>query len=153
MLQTAQIAQEEQYLNILTSSQAAASIDIIEKSNQRLFHFNNPLFGKVTPLYYKKRIHLQFSISEKYRAHYVMIKGLIEFHRSKDFSFNYNASHRAFEIDVDVNQLEELSLFLSKVLVWLQRETRFRLALKIALEFENRYRLERDSVYELLKRN
>ena len=153
MLQTAQIAREEHYLNIVEQSEVTASTGFAEKSNQHFVdNIGNPLFGKVAPLYYKTRIHLQFSISERYRSQYVMIKGLIEFHRPKRFSFNYSAPPRVIEIDVDVKQLDELTLFLARVLVWLQRENQFRLALKIALEFESRYRLERDSVYQIMKK-
>ena len=111
----------------------------------------NILFDKVTALYYKKRVRLSFSLSEEFKKHFVMIRGLIEFHRSKSFSFHYDGKQKAFETDVDETQLKHLQSFFNKVSSWLKEEIRFKKALKIVLEFEHRYKIEKASVYTLLR--
>ena len=149
MLQTAQIIREDQYLNIVENEQD----NVVEKSEEGVSYYpiNNALFKKVTHFYYNTRIRLSFSVSDTYRSQYVMARGMIEFHRPKNFVFSYNKKQGLIEVDINVSELEELQLFLSTVLVWLRHENQFRLSLKIVLEFENRYKLERDSVYELMK--
>lgn len=149
MLQTAQIIREEQFLNIVANAQGNAPDNIAENSEDDVSH--NALFRKVTHFYYNTRIRLSFSVSETYKSQYVLIRGMIEFHRPKHFVFSYNKEQRLIEIDINVNELGELELFLSKVLVWLKKENQFRFALKIALEFETRYKLENERVYELMK--
>jgi hypothetical protein len=111
----------------------------------------NILFNKVTSLYYKKRVRLSFSLSDDFKKHFVMIRGLIEFHRSKSFSFHYDIKQKAFEADIDVAQLNHLQSFFNRISSWLKEEIRFKEALKIVLEFEHRYKIERASVYSLFK--
>ena len=80
-----------------------------------------------------------------------MIRGLIEFHRIRAFTFNYDLKQRLIVADIDIKDLPHLQSFLLKVLQWLKQEGQFRLALKIARDFESRYQLERESVYTILK--
>mgnify|MGYP003575347766 CR=1 FL=1 len=114
--------------------------------------FENILFSGVMPLYYNSRVRLSFSIADEFTAKYAMIKGLIEFHRSKHFSFQYNVKQNTIEIDSDERQLPELQLFLNNVSLWLQQEIQFRNTLKAVLHFESEYKLKRAAMYSLLKR-
>lgn len=114
--------------------------------------FENILFHSVTPLYYKSRVHLSFSIAEEFNPRYAMIRGLIEFHRSNHFSFQYNIKQRTIEVDTDESQLPELQLFLINVSIWLQQEIQFKHTLRMILHFEDEYKLKSAAMYSLLKK-
>jgi hypothetical protein len=114
--------------------------------------FENILFHGVAPLYYKSRVRLSFSIAEEFNPRYAMIRGLIEFHRSKHFSFQYNIKQRTIEIDTDESQLPELQLFLNNVSLWLQQELQFKNTLRMILQFEDEYKLKSAAMYSLLKK-
>lgn len=154
MSQTAEnILTEPQYLQI-----ANEEIQIIADGLSPVLNnesgspiIENILFNKVTSLYYKKRVRLSISLSDEFKKHFVMMRGLIEFHRSKSLSFYYDVKQKTFEADIDVNQLNHLQSFFNKVSLWLKEEIRFKEALKIVLEFEHRYKIESASAYALLK--
>lgn len=114
--------------------------------------FENILFSGVTPLYYNSRVRLSFSVADEFATKYAMIKGLIEFHRSKHFSFQYNVKQKTVEVDSDESHLPELQLFLNDVLLWLQQEIQFKNTLKAVLHFEKEYKLKSAAMYSLLKR-
>ena len=137
------LSTEGQYLQI--ANQGESNIVSVDDSEHTAIQ--NRLFGKVSPLYYKARVRLSFSLSEEFKKHFVLIKGLIEFNRSKDFSFEYNLAQRTFETDVDTGQLNDLQVFFENILTWLTQELRFKSALKVVLEFENRYKKAQAEAY------
>jgi len=96
-------------------------------------------------------MHFSFSLSEEFKKNFVLIKGLIEFLRSKNFSFEYNFAQKAIETDIEVSQLEDLRAFLHDVSIWLRQEIKFKETLKVILDFENRYKVAKAEVYALLK--
>jgi hypothetical protein len=153
MLQAAAInSAEGQYLQI-TDSETEALVREVSSVNNADTSFpaiENGLFGKVSTFYYKNRVRLSFTIVKEFRAQFVMIKGLIEFNRSKNLLFQYDFKQRTFEADVAVEQLEELKAFMDKVFVWLNQEIQFKRALKLVLDLENRYKVEMEGVYALL---
>lgn len=110
----------------------------------------NPLFDQISPLYYKTRVRLSLSLSEEFKKHFVLVKGLIEFHRSKHFSFEYQPSYKIIEIDIEIEQLEELQQFFGNVLTWTNQEISFKRALKLVLDFENRYKIAKAEAYAAL---
>jgi hypothetical protein len=152
MLQTAaNILTENQYLQVADYDIEPISNDFLttEKDN----HFpslEKDVFGKVSPFYYRTRARLTFAISDGFRAHFIMIKGLIEFNRSKHFFFQYDAKQRIIETDLDVTQIGELQLFLNRITTLLKQEIQFKRALKLVLDLEHRYKVEMEGVYTLL---
>lgn len=109
------------------------------------------LFGKITIFHYKERIRLSFRLSDTYKSDFVLIRGLIEFRRTKDVHFAYDRGQRTLTTDITANQLHQLPSFFSGILDGIKSEKKFRHALKMALEFERRYKLERESLYEILR--
>jgi hypothetical protein len=79
----------------------------------------------------------------------VLSKGLLEFHRSTDFVFDYNRIDRSFHVSVKLEHLESLQKFLSNVSVWLDEELYFRSALKEIIAFEKSYKSKMQEVYAL----
>ena len=154
MSQTAEnILSQSQYLQI-----ADEEIQIIADGLSHVLDnqtgipvIENILFDKVTSLYYKTRVRLSFSLSSQFTKHFAMIRGLIEFHRSKKLAFHYDRKQGTIEADIDLYQVADLQQFFDKVALWLKEEIRFKEALKTVLAFEHRYKLERASVYTLLK--
>ena len=114
--------------------------------------FENVLFDRVLPLFYKTRVHLSLSMSDDFKGNFVLIKGLIEFHRSKDLRFEYNFPRKLVEIDVEIDQLQSLQLFLQWISASFLREIDFKKNLKTVLEFENRYKIARAEVYALIQK-
>lgn len=111
----------------------------------------NDLFRNQSSFLYNNRLRVAFMIGEGYRGDFVMIRGLLEFHRPKDFSIIYDRQARSITIDAAQSRIEALQEFLEFVQHSLDKEKRFRHALKIAIEFESRYRAERESIYDLLQ--
>lgn len=100
---------------------------------------------------YKERVRLHFSVAHSLPSDFTLVKGLIEFHRPKEFHFKYDRKQKTISLDVDRDQIDRLATFLSGVEEWVRKEKQFRHALKMAIEFESRYQLEQESVYGILK--
>jgi hypothetical protein len=91
--------------------------------------------------------HFSFHVSETFAPHFTLVKGLIEFNRPKDLLFTYDRVDKRIEIKIIRQQLESLAQFLHSVNEWLTQELRFKTQLKVVLDFEDRYRKERDLIY------
>jgi hypothetical protein len=150
MAQSASLSNAEHYLQVVNKGSENPS-DHSLPSVAGSSVIENILFSKASPLFYKTKVHFSFSLSEEFRKNFVMIKGLIEFHRSKNFSFEYNFAQKAIETDIEVSQVEDLRAFLHDVSIWLRQEIKFKETLKIILDFENRYKVAKAEVYALLK--
>ena len=148
MAHSATASSEEQYLQInYHEVKETAEQSVIINS---LPSIENPLFDQASPLYYKSRVRLSFTLSDEFKKHFVLVKGLIEFHRSAHFSFEYQPAYKIIETDIEVSQLDELQQFLDNVLGWTNQEISFKRALKLVLEFENRYKIAKAEVYTQL---
>lgn len=152
MTQTAQIP-DGQFLKLSDTDFRTASRNIAEDNQSDITAAlgANKLFGKLSPLFYNGRIRLSFRIADEYKTDYILIKGLLEFHRPKDFLFTYYREQRSAVVDINANRLDHLQVFLSEIFKWVRQEKQFRHALKIVLEFEGRYKSERESVYQILE--
>lgn len=150
MAQSASLPNAEQYLQVVNKvSENPTNHSLSSVADSSVIE--NVLFSKVSPLFYKTRMHFSFSLSEEFKKNFVLIKGLIEFHRSRNFSFEYNFAQKTIETDIEVIQIEALRAFLLDVSIWLKQEIKFKETLKIILDFENRYKLAKAEVYALLK--
>jgi len=151
MARSASLPNEEQYLQVVNKgSENLSNHSLINVTDSSVIE--NILFDKVSPLYYKSRVYFSFSLSDKFKKNFVMIKGLLEFHRSRQFSFEYNFSQKTIDTDIEVSQLGDLRAFLHDVSIWLTQEIKFKETLKTILDFENQYKVARSLVYALLKK-
>lgn len=154
MVSTANINGQEFHLILTDEGVISRSNNYNKEVTQRSVDSGsseNKLFQKVSPFYYKKRVRMTFFISDKFKDHFGLIRGLIEFHRERNLVFSYDIKNRSVGVDIKSEHLSLVQAFLSKVFDWVVKEKQFRHALKLAIEFENRYRLERDSIYGILK--
>jgi hypothetical protein len=150
MASSASRSSEAQYFQVVQSeSPASQSPGTVADASV----IENILFGRVLPLFYKSRVRVAFSLSEEFKMNFGLIKGLIEFHRSRHFLFKYNFLQRTIATDIEASKLPELKTFLQDVSVWLTREIQFKKNLKTILEFENRYKLAQAEVYALIHKS
>ena len=150
MAQPESLSNAEQFLQIVNTGSENHSNHSLPSVADSSF-IENILFTKASPLFYKTRVHFSFSLSDEFKKNFVMIKGLIEFHRSRNFSFEYNSGQKVIETDIEVSQLEDLRAFLNDVSIWLKQEIKFKETLKVILDFEHRYKVAKSEVYALLK--
>jgi hypothetical protein len=150
MTQTASALSTRQSLHISTDSTLTINTNTREKHQLGDASLSNDTFYPQSPaFYYNERLRLGFIVNEKYAAHFILIKGLIEFHRSGNFKFAYNIKEKSFEVDILSSELEKLNSFLEKIRQWLNQEIKFKAALKNVIAFENRYKAARDHIYGL----
>jgi hypothetical protein len=102
-----------------------------------------------TAFLYNSRVCLNIR-TDRQGAHFVLLKGLIEFYRSKNFVFTFDRNERSIEVDIRESEFAPLKTFLAEVNQWYQQEIRFKSALKNAISFEARYKAERESLYATL---
>ena len=152
MQSTAQINRQEAYL-ILTDERVISrnSHHDTGEIDTHLALTANGLYQKALPFYYRERVRLTFVVSDKFKRDFSLIRGLIEFHRPRNLVFSFDRKYTSVGIDISAHQLDQLQAFLSKVFEWIVKEKQFRHALKLAIEFENRHRIERDSIYGILR--
>ncbi|HTF18847.1 MAG TPA: hypothetical protein VK658_12285 [Chryseolinea sp.] len=102
-------------------------------------------------LKYGDKAKFSFAVTESYRAHFILIKGLLEFHRAPEFVFSFNKQDNTFEVTsvfAGISQpLDELNKFLKKIAVWLDQELSFKRQLKEMMAFEREYRAKLAKVY------
>jgi len=109
----------------------------------------NGFYNEASQLQYGDKIKLSYVINESYKAHFVLIKGLIEFHRSPGNSFSFDRQAGTFDITLSSasSTLEDLTKFLRKIAVWLDQELSFKKQLKEMIAFEREYRAKVAKVY------
>lgn len=105
-------------------------------------------FSSVSHLKYADRLKITFEISNDHRKDFVLIKGLLEFHRLPDFSIAYNKEAATLEITASSSRQSELLSFLRKISGWIKQELSFKRQLKEMISFEREYRQKLAKVYE-----
>ena len=144
MAQSAQSLFSERYENIVLASSASKSttssiVTFTPDSDAFYYHHN--------AFYYKDRAKLHFNVTNEFLSHVVLIRGLIEFTRSKELKFTFTPDRRGIEIDLEVGQFDELTKLFRRVYSELKKEIRFRVALKRAIEVDREYQRERADIY------
>jgi hypothetical protein len=102
-----------------------------------------------TVLIYNHRVRLTAKVKLGLKE-FILLRGLIEFHRPANFFFTYDRKERTIEADFRESEFESLKEFLNVVSGWLNTELGFRSSLRKIIDFEARYRAERNSLYGLL---
>lgn len=97
--------------------------------------------------YYKDRVRFCFTTTPEFVAHFILIKGLIEFHRSRHLRFMFDHDKKQIRADLAVTHVAALHQLLEVVYNEVLQEIRFKAALKKAILFEERYKQECAEVY------
>ena len=109
--------------------------------------FSNPFVNERDPNFSESRIKIRYELSSQLKEHFVLLRGLIEFSRPKDFSFVFNRNENSFVASITRNQVANLKELLSNVQFQLNAELKFRKKLKTAIYFERQYRLQCEAMY------
>jgi hypothetical protein len=97
---------------------------------------------------HKQSVKLDLSLSPDFQSYFILLKGLIEFHRPRNFKFFFNREGQSVSIEIDLNEINLLRQFLSDISLWLVRELKFKAELKKVLAFEARYKVEKALIYQ-----
>lgn len=150
---TAQKRQKGQYIQI-SKTQKRTSFKSDSKPSEtvlaRIVKENTPR-DHSTHIHHQEHVRLHFEVAGSSQSDFTLVKGLIEFHRPKEFLFQYDRKQNTISVVVEPDQIDRLATFLLSVQEWVRKEKQFRHALKIALDFERRYQIERQIVYAVLK--
>jgi hypothetical protein len=110
-----------------------------------------PMFIQTSQQFsYNDRIRVIFNISDEWKQHFILIKGLIEFSRGQNFSFTYDKTTGSLQTDFHVENANLLENFLKGIEAWLVKEVTFRKALKDVLAFEEHYKKRSALVYSAI---
>lgn len=134
----------------LNSSLTLSGIQELDHDRQLPAEFifeDERFFTRENSLYYNDRARITFSLAGEFSSYFILVKGLTEFYRPKHLKFAFDQSRKAITIDLAVAELHDLSKLLRVVQQELLREISFKAALRRAIEFEKRYRLEAEEVY------
>jgi hypothetical protein len=96
------------------------------------------------------RIHLSFVVAPEYKTSFGLLKGLIDFHRSPNFSFTFDRSQHRVDVTVADEDQHLLTSFLQSVHTRLTDELSFKANLKKILQFESDYKRKKDFLYNSL---
>jgi hypothetical protein len=100
--------------------------------------------------FYNSRLRLKISAKELSPTSFVLLKGLLEFHRSKDIAFTFDKAEKTIEADLHAKEYEQVKSFLKLISNVFYKELKFRNELKNVLAFEARYKAERALAYASL---
>ena len=141
MGQTAVIEQAN-YLHISNEIHSVVSV------NTHPTESNLPAFVKSSrQLEYNDKVHLSFEVIERFQPYYILIKGLIDFHRPKELFFSFDRVGSSFEVKVSNQDALKVIGFLQNVHSWLVQEVQFKTALKKVIAFEKQYNADRQALY------
>lgn len=145
MAQTATALSTGQSLYITDNNLVAAS----EKVTESAVVFNNELkfFNGPSVFNYGTRVRYHFEIDNEHTSYFALIRGLIDFSRSSELTFTFNAAAKSFEIDLEAAHNPKLESLILLVSTQLLKEIRFKTKLKEVLAFEARYLHEKAQVY------
>jgi hypothetical protein len=109
--------------------------------------YQGRFYRATSQLKYSDRLKVSFSVNETTRQHFILIKGLLEFHRNPGVVFTFNKAEGTFEATTGALQENELNGYLRKISAWIEQELSFRKRLKDMLSFEREYRAKLATVY------
>ncbi|MBT1703920.1 hypothetical protein [Chryseosolibacter indicus] len=149
MAQTKPVLVTESYLHII-KEEFPTSIPTNDAQISTRLVGNNSSFRIISSFTYGKRTRLSLTLKDEFINHFVMVKGLLEFSRSKDYQFSYNVAERSFLVDFDESLEDGLKELLTFVSARLSEEIRFKKALTQIREIEARHKEELAALYKAL---
>jgi len=109
--------------------------------------YQSRFYRATSQLKYSDRLKVSFSVDETNRQHFILIKGLLEFHRNPGVVFTFNKTEGTFDATTSALQENELNVYLQKISAWIEQELSFKKRLKDMLSFEREYRAKLATVY------
>lgn len=94
---------------------------------------------------------VRFALSDNYRNHFVLLRGLLEFSRPKNISVSANNSEKSFELYIVKDQTTTVISYVDTILQLLMKEIAFKKSLQAVLKFERSIRIEQSKLYQALR--
>src|SRR5690349_24621846 len=94
-------------LSIHTLKDDSAALQLPNERKQPTF-FEGTYFSSISQLQYGDRLKITFEVAESYRKDFILVKGLLEFHRLSDFTFTYNRGEGTLDVTLSITKQEEL---------------------------------------------
>jgi hypothetical protein len=91
------------------------------------------VFYKFIPagnLAFKERLVLQFSLTKQYAEYFPLIRGLFGFGKLSGLTVTSNSQSKTFEVEIHAGRTEGVLPYFENIFSELQREVKFKLALK-----------------------
>jgi hypothetical protein len=99
----------------------------------------------------KDHVTIKFKMSDAYREHFVLFRGLLAFNHVKEISIASNTSERTFETNVDNDQATTVTAHLDTITDLLNKELSFKKSLRTLLKFEEAMKKQQSKLYQALK--
>lgn len=170
MTQTATLAGNDQHINFFNyfiglknnSSQQNRSVLVRPQGGAEdpLFRWlkNSNLLKPVksttiaaNKIFLTDRVIIKFELSNDYRKHFVLLRGLLEFSRPKGIVISAHSSEKIFELHIGNNQAAAVISYLDIILKSFIKEINFKKSLKSVLRFEQTMKLQQAKLYNNLK--
>lgn len=97
------------------------------------------------------RVIIKFELSNDYREHFVLLRGLLEFSRPKGIAISAHNSEKNFELHIGNDQAAAVISYLHIILQSFIKEINFKKALKSVLVFEQTVKQQQAKLYNTLK--
>jgi hypothetical protein len=96
------------------------------------------------------QVFLNFALAEKYASHFILLKGLFEFHNIKAVKVTTDKAARTFSLEVAENTADVVD-HVATVLNLLVKEVNFKTILRGIIRLEERIKREQALAYETLR--
>ena len=94
---------------------------------------------------------VKFKLSDLYRDHFVLLRGLLEFSRPIRISISSNASEKSFQLHITDDKAEIVVSYLDTIQRLFINEIKFKKSLKAVLSFERAIKHKQAKLYEELR--
>ena len=92
-----------------------------------------------------------FSLSERFSNHFILLKGLFAFHNIPSVSIHADRASRTFKVEIRADQAQDIIDYFNLIINSLVKEINFKRILKGVIKLEQRIKRERDLAYGSLK--
>lgn len=146
MAQKGIILQAESYLNLVDHS---LSIDTPGIERKPVWHEKQLIFH-VTEFRYKNRVRFILKVDGEYTTQFALIRGILEFSRSRESKVVYNSNEMAIDVDIHDSYYQMAEKLIEYVSIQTKAEIRFKRKLKEVINLEQAFKLQLDEAYKSL---
>lgn len=93
-------------------------------------------------IFYSDRLVVKFKLVEKYRAQFVLLRGLFAFRKPSGISITSDRVDNSFTVELQVSAEKEAAVYFDSTFKWLTKEIRFKQVLKEVIRFESKVKHE-----------
>lgn len=95
----------------------------------------------------KEKLNLSINLTPAFTKHFILVKGLLEFHRPKEFRFSYVKENNTVAVQILSSEIAAFKKFVRFVNDLVIKELAFRKALKRVIAFEEQQKAAARNIY------